>query len=129
MPIRVPILPSPFRRPGNGLALVEPQRPERQPRVPQVDSVHDGRSPGESPCGAVPGSQHLGGAGRGELEGFALGIPSVGGGGRISPKRDKVARLVPPELIPAFLEALVKSTRVLAGSRTRTKRTATSSLP
>ena len=43
--------------------------------------------------------------GRGELEGFALGIPSISGGGRISPKRDKVARLVPPELIPAFLEA------------------------
>ncbi len=39
-----------------GLALVEPQRPERQPGVPQVDPVHGRRRFGEGPGGAVVGS-------------------------------------------------------------------------
>ena len=114
---------------GNRLALVPAQRLDRKPGQPQIGRSHGLGGLGEGHGDAVVGPEHLGGALRGKLQGLLVGIPSVGGGGRISPKRDKVARLVPPELIPAFLEALVKSTRVLAGSRTQTKRTATSSLP
>ncbi len=67
-----------FRHLGNRLALVEPQRPEHQPGVPQVDFGHGGRSPGKGPGGAVLRSQHLGGAGRGQEQGLALGVPEPG---------------------------------------------------
>ncbi len=54
---------SAFRRRGAGLALVEPQSPERQPGVPGVDLGHGRRSLGEGPGRAVVRAQHLGRAG------------------------------------------------------------------
>ena len=75
-----------FRRLGGGLALVAAQGLERQARVPQVNPVHGDRRLGKGQSGAVSGSQHLGGAGRGQQQGIALRMltleftGTVGGG-------------------------------------------------
>ncbi len=45
------------------------------PRSGTPDGYCD-RCLGKGPGGAVPGSQHLGGAGRGQLQGLALGVPA-----------------------------------------------------
>jgi hypothetical protein len=46
-----------LERSGNGLALVEPQRLERQARVPQVNLGHGLCRLGKRPGGAVIGSE------------------------------------------------------------------------
>ncbi len=62
-----------FRRLGNRLPLVPAQRLDRKPGPPQVDLGHGDRRPGQRPGDAVVDPEHLGGAGRGQLQGLALG--------------------------------------------------------
>ena len=64
------------RRLGDSLALIEPQRPERQPGMPEVNPVHGDRSLGQAPGGAVNRPQHLGGAGGGQEQRAAVRVPA-----------------------------------------------------
>ncbi len=70
-----------FRRLGNGLALVPPQRLDGQPRPPQIGLGHRDGGLGQHLSHAVI-AQHLGGTGRGQLlaDCVYLWLPNISSG-------------------------------------------------